>query len=253
MDSPAIKALPNVGVEAPSSNPGGLAASLGPASDGALVVEPGKTKRCTVCKKILPISEFFKNKACKDDINYRCRSCCKKISKQDRLKKPEKYKERNKKYVQEHHEQILEKGRRYRQIHREEINESVRKYRRENLEEYQKVRKENSLKKLYGLTMDKFHEMIKTSKNRCAICNEEFAKDNPPHIDHDHTKNKGDNDFIRGLLCGKCNKGIGLLGDDLKGLLRAVEYLQKTSLEQEVPLEGQSPPSHFSNLIRPPM
>jgi hypothetical protein len=32
---------------------------------------------------------------------------------------------------------------------------------------------------------------------------------------------------IRGLLCSNCNRGLGLLGDDLEGVLRAVEYLRR--------------------------
>jgi hypothetical protein len=32
---------------------------------------------------------------------------------------------------------------------------------------------------------------------------------------------------IRGLLCSNCNRGIGLLGDSLEGVLRAAEYLRR--------------------------
>lgn len=45
-------------------------------------------------------------------------------------------------------------------------------------------------------------------------------------IDHDHTSKK-----IRGVLCGDCNSGIGLLGDDPKRLSKAVEYLNKYGKE----------------------
>ena len=41
-------------------------------------------------------------------------------------------------------------------------------------------------------------------------------------IDHCHKTGR-----FRGWLCSACNGGIGLLGDDLAGLLRAVEYLRK--------------------------
>jgi hypothetical protein len=45
------------------------------------------------------------------------------------------------------------------------------------------------------------------------------------HLDHDHET--GD---FRGWLCTKCNTGIGLLGDSVKGLERAVNYLVKAAL-----------------------
>lgn len=31
---------------------------------------------------------------------------------------------------------------------------------------------------------------------------------------------------VRGLLCGNCNRAIGLLKDDIKSLERAIEYLK---------------------------
>jgi len=39
-------------------------------------------------------------------------------------------------------------------------------------------------------------------------------------LDHDHSNNS-----FRGWLCDKCNTGIGKLGDDVEGLVRALNYL----------------------------
>ena len=39
-------------------------------------------------------------------------------------------------------------------------------------------------------------------------------------FDHDHTT-----DTFRGWLCKQCNVGIGQLGDDLDGVMKAVQYL----------------------------
>ena len=52
----------------------------------------------------------------------------------------------------------------------------------------------------------------------CECCGEQLEK---PHFDHDH----GTGAF-RGWLCGKCNKGLGLLGDSLSGVERAATYLR---------------------------
>jgi hypothetical protein len=61
------------------------------------------------------------------------------------------------------------------------------------------------------------------------------AKEKPSHceccgkettiliLDHDHTTGK-----FRGWICRNCNQGIGKLGDDLKGLQKAVKYLQSS-------------------------
>jgi hypothetical protein len=40
-------------------------------------------------------------------------------------------------------------------------------------------------------------------------------------VDHCHYTGK-----IRGLICSTCNRGIGLLNDDIKTLERAMEYLK---------------------------
>ena len=40
-------------------------------------------------------------------------------------------------------------------------------------------------------------------------------------LDHDHETNK-----FRGWLCHDCNRGIGLLGDNISGLESAIKYLK---------------------------
>jgi hypothetical protein len=40
------------------------------------------------------------------------------------------------------------------------------------------------------------------------------------HLDHDHSNNK-----FRGWLCETCNIGIGKLGDNLEGIVNAMNYL----------------------------
>lgn len=44
------------------------------------------------------------------------------------------------------------------------------------------------------------------------------------HIDHDHASGT-----FRGWICNKCNGGLGLLGDSIAGLERAISYLKRSS------------------------
>jgi len=44
------------------------------------------------------------------------------------------------------------------------------------------------------------------------------------HLDHDHKTGK-----FRGWLCGACNKAIGQLGDNIEGLMKAVQYLERSN------------------------
>lgn len=41
-------------------------------------------------------------------------------------------------------------------------------------------------------------------------------------LDHDHA-----DDSFRGWLCGRCNEGLGKLGDNLEGIVNAFNYLMK--------------------------
>jgi hypothetical protein len=78
--------------------------------------------------------------------------------------------------------------------------------------------RKDALKCLYGLSLDDYASMVQRQGGVCAICG------NPPRVRNlsvDHNHNTG---TIRGLLCDKCNLGLGLLGDHL---LQAQNYLQQ--------------------------
>lgn len=75
------------------------------------------------------------------------------------------------------------------------------------------------LRKQYGLTEAQYEVMLAGQGGACAICRAKSA-DRKLCVDHDHETGE-----VRGLLCGTCNRAIGLLGDNLDGLMRAVSYL----------------------------
>jgi hypothetical protein len=71
----------------------------------------------------------------------------------------------------------------------------------------------------YGISEDEFDQMMINQEGKCYIC----KGDNGSIalcIDHDHLTGK-----VRGLLCNKCNRGLGLFSDDLVLLKRAMNYL----------------------------
>lgn len=80
------------------------------------------------------------------------------------------------------------------------------------------------LKRAYNLTPEEFSLMVLEQGGLCASCQKQ--NDNLC-VDHDH-----DTGVIRGLLCQKCNSGIGLLGDNLEGLEKAVNYLKRNIPEE---------------------
>ena len=61
-------------------------------------------------------------------------------------------------------------------------------------------------------------KLLPEQDNCCAICKDEFMK--APHVDHDHATG-----MVRGLLCGRCNMGIGLLRDNIGIMKNTILYL----------------------------
>jgi formate dehydrogenase maturation protein FdhE len=76
------------------------------------------------------------------------------------------------------------------------------------------------LKKKYGIDADRFEEMEAEQGGLCAVCGEK-----PPHrlhVDHCHSTYK-----VRGLLCGHCNRAMGLLRDRPAVARAAARYLEQ--------------------------
>lgn len=73
-------------------------------------------------------------------------------------------------------------------------------------------------KRHYGLTTEEWNTLFAEQNGLCAIC---FNPD-PLDVDHDHRSKK-----VRGLLCQKCNKALGLFHDSLDVLRSALTYCEK--------------------------
>jgi hypothetical protein len=79
----------------------------------------------------------------------------------------------------------------------------------------------------FGLTEADFAAMTLAQGGVCAICLRlPRAPDTRLCIDHDH-----DTGQFRGLLCRSCNGALGLLGDDVSAVQRAVAYLENYAVE----------------------
>jgi len=73
----------------------------------------------------------------------------------------------------------------------------------------------------YGLTYKDWEGLWYTQDGRCAICDKFFAEKKDICIDHNHKTGE-----IRGLLCKRCNIGIGLFDDNHELLNNTVKYLK---------------------------
>ena len=89
------------------------------------------------------------------------------------------------------------------------------KYRESN----RQVLRDRSIRSKYKITAIEYDLLFKESPI-CELCNINKSV----HLDHDHTTGK-----IRGVLCQTCNTGLGKLGDNIQGLLKALNYLEERS------------------------
>lgn len=84
---------------------------------------------------------------------------------------------------------------------------------------------------MYGLTPDRFDEMVAEQRGRCGSCGDE-PDDRGLFIDHDHACCPGIGscgECVRGLLCHHCNCLLGNARDSVERLQRAIKYLQVTA------------------------
>jgi len=89
-------------------------------------------------------------------------------------------------------------------------------------DDYKKRRREYKYRYLYGLSTEEMFSMRQSSI--CPIC---LAKPKRFCVDHDHQTGK-----VRGLLCYRCNTGLGLFLENPDVLKRAVYYLEKERATQ---------------------
>jgi hypothetical protein len=85
------------------------------------------------------------------------------------------------------------------------------------------------LKYQYGLSLEEFNELAAEQDGRCKICGEAESLGRL-HVDHDHLTAK-----FRGLLCGPCNRALGLMKDNPDRLRRAAQYLEQPFTRVLVP------------------
>jgi hypothetical protein len=83
------------------------------------------------------------------------------------------------------------------------------------------------LQRTYGITVNDYKDMLKEQDSSCKICGKEGWVMTTNHkmrlvVDHCHTTGK-----VRGLLCHKCNQGLGLFQDSVENLTTAASYIQQ--------------------------
>lgn len=90
-------------------------------------------------------------------------------------------------------------------------------------------RRESWLRTKYGLTPEAYQKLLADQNGQCAICATAIHGDEATHVDHDHaccpSSVQSCGRCVRGLLCRRCNTGLGMFGDAPENLRAAFDYL----------------------------
>lgn len=144
--------------------------------------------RCLVSKANTPVF-FHRDKYMADGLTSACKVCRQRVSRGHATAK--------------------------READRPAYNEMMDKYRKANPEKIKRTTRKTHVKITYGITMEQYELML---QDDCPICMEPMLR---PCIDHNHKTGA-----VRGVICVRCNGGLGMLGDDAETLWRAMHYLR---------------------------
>lgn len=92
-----------------------------------------------------------------------------------------------------------------------------------NPERQARADRTSRLRSRYGIEPSTYERMLEEQGGLCAICRRPCSTGRRLSVDHDRRTKR-----VRGLLCNRCNRGIGYLGDDAERLEEAVAYLRRS-------------------------
>jgi hypothetical protein len=175
------------------------------------------TRQCTSCNLVLPVDSFYTRGDTRTGPASHCKACCSK-------RRRDRYKNRTPEQEAQRQRAIRE----FRELpydHPRKVADRERKraYEESNRAKLTGMRREWRLKNRYGIGAESVQEMFKQQGGCCAICGEDnFGTGaSAPNVDHCHAT--GD---VRGILCTRCNHGLGNFKDDTDRLREAIAYLE---------------------------
>jgi nitrate reductase cytochrome c-type subunit len=101
---------------------------------------------------------------------------------------------------------------------RPEVKEKKRKA--SKLQKNVEMRRNWGYKKDFGISIEEYEVMYIKQNGLCLICKQEETN---RRLSVDHCHETG---VVRGLLCGNCNRGLGLFKDNENSLFRALDYIK---------------------------
>ncbi|MFE3031582.1 endonuclease domain-containing protein [Streptomyces canus] len=166
------------------------------------------TKTCSHCGEEKPVERFPLRADQADGLHFWCMSC-----------KREKDRAYSARYRAADPERKRASAIAYQRRNRQTVSEAARRYK-------------------YGLSSAEIAALIEAQGGGCALCR--LPLGDSFHVDHDHACCPGSKtcgECIRGVLCRRCNIGLGQFNDDPDLLAAAAAY--SLSLRNVLPPVGQ--------------
>lgn len=160
-------------------------------------------KRCKKCREVKPLSEFYAAKGTRDGLRGDCKAC---------------HSARHRAWYERNRERSIAYVKSWQQANVERVQAYQRQYRAEHSD----VFRAGHLRRTFNLTVAEYRQRLDAQNGGCAICGQPPRDGRSLHVDHNHKTG-----VVRGLLCFRCNAGVGQLREDPILLADAIVYLAR--------------------------
>lgn len=172
-------------------------------------------KICYRCKESRSIEFFSKCKISKDGLNSYCKQCNSEVAK--------KYREDSKVRARIKETCVI-RAAKVKEYNKEYYLNRTKDLRKSSPRKYL----DTMLRRVYGITLDQYDEMLNQQHDSCAICGtHQSSLKNRLVVDHCHETDK-----VRKLLCYPCNTALGLVKEDTDILETMIRYLESFKKEE---------------------
>ena len=175
-------------------------------------------KKCTSCKKIKPLSEFYTDPMRSDGYYTKCKKCHSRAVKKWQTNNVAKFKEINRTWKKAHKKQRAEESRKWARTHQEESRgrakrsrekhpETSRNWRKNNLDKlrnYTQIRRARIKGNGGDLTVEEWYAILDFYGHKCLCCGRGDVKLTIDHVLPIFHGGKHSADNVQ-PLCGPCN------------------------------------------------
>jgi hypothetical protein len=160
-------------------------------------------KRCKQCGDVKPLGEFYRATGTRDGLRGQCKACD--IA-------------RNQAWYRKNQKRAIAHAKRWQQANAERVRDYRRQYRVDHAQQF----REGHLRRVFDLTGAQYQALLDAQGGGCALCGRAPRAGRSLHVDHSHKTG-----VIRGLLCFRCNVGIGHFREDTLRMADAIVYLAR--------------------------